>query len=501
MRVLFYNWIDYLDAENRGGGVSIYQKNVIAELQYRSDVEVSFVSAGISYDIPGKPPRWERLRHGKHTNRQRHFEIVNSGVLAPAHHCFGDRAQMEHVATQEAFFDFLEQTGPYDVVHFNNFEGLPASVLSLKARWPRTKVIFSLHNYYPFCPQVNFWHKEAETCEDFASGSKCVDCLTGGHDSNHVKLANGLAYNLKRLGLNPGSRAFHYTFVWTMRVGRRAVGLLKQIKRLLRRKLTSQHTEIQGRSQIEKGFVTRRHTMVEVINQNCDLVLCVSDAVRDIAIRYGLKSHLCTTSYIGTRQADAFKTTEPRSTLLGRDGTLSLGYLGYMRRDKGFHFLLEALETLPAELSSRVSLTVAARKSNDEMMSRLHGLEPQFAEIKHVDGYSHDDLDDLLAGIDVGVVPVLWHDNLPQVAIELHSRHIPLLTADMGGAKELSNCPEMTFPAGDIHAFHARIAALLNNEVDISEYWASARTPTTMDVHINELLAHYSADPPSPLSQ
>ena len=46
-----------------------------------------------------------------------------------------------------------------------------------------------------------------------------------------------------------------------------------------------------------------------------------------------------------------------------------------------------------------------------------------------------------------GVVPVLWHDNLPQVAIEMHARHIPLLTSDMGGAQELGNCPEMVFAA------------------------------------------------------
>ncbi|WP_412552925.1 glycosyltransferase [Shimia sp. MIT1388] len=498
MKILFYNWVDYLDAENRGGGVSIYQRNVMKALAQRPDVDVSFLTSGLSHDLPARQPRWEALRHGRDRSRQNHFELVNSGVLAPAHHCFGDPAQTDHPATTDCFFDFIERTGPYDVIHFNNLEGLPVSALSLKQRWPQTKVVFSLHNYYPFCPQVNFWFQEKETCDDFDGGAKCSNCLTGGHNPHHIKLANGLAYRLKRSGLEPGSRRFHYSFVWTMRIGRRAVGLQRRLKALFRGKDNAMPGNGSAPKVATKRFANRRDVMVKTINENCDLVLCVSDAVRQIAVQYGLRPDLCATSYIGTQQAEAYTRTEPRQSILREDGTVSLGFLGYMRRDKGFMFLLEALETLPAELAKRVRFTAAARKGDETTMARLKALQGQLAEVTHVDGYSHDDLEALLAGIDVGVVPVLWHDNLPQVAIELHSRHIPLLTADMGGAQELGNCPEMVFRAGDVAAFHARIAAILNGEVDMDAYWQSARAPTTMDSHINELLAHYSGETESP---
>ncbi|WP_294230284.1 glycosyltransferase [uncultured Shimia sp.] len=493
MKILYYNWVDYLDSENRGGGVSIYQRNVMAELSQRPDIEVSFLTAGLSHDLPAKQPRWERLGHGKIPDRPHHYEIVNSGVLAPAHHCFGDQAQVNHSATQAAFFDFIEQTGPYDVIHFNNIEGLPVSALALKETWPHTKIILSLHNYYPFCPQVNFWYQEKETCDDFAEGRKCADCLTGGHDPHHIKLANGLAYRLKKRGLEPGSRGFQYSFVWIMRLGRRVVGLQKRLKHLLNPKTTATPVAAKDSTQTAEAFALRRTTMVETINQNCDLVLCVSEAVRDIAVQFGLRPEACTTSYIGTQQAEAFSRTPPRTQLLRDDGTFTLGFLGYMRRDKGFMFLLDALEALPDELAKRVRFTAAARQGDEETMVRFGKLSDRLAELTHVDGYSHDDLEALLAGIDVGVVPVLWHDNLPQVAIELHSRHIPLLTADMGGAQELANCPDMVFPAGDVQAFCARISAILNGEIDMDAYWQSARAPTTMDTHIHELLSNYTA--------
>jgi hypothetical protein len=88
-------------------------------------------------------------------------------------------------------------------------------------------------------------------------------------------------------------------------------------------------------------------------------------------------------------------------------------------------------------------------------------------------------------------VPVLWHDNLPQVAIEMHARHIPILTSDMGGAQELGNCPEMVFAAGDTTDFHARIAALLAGRIDMERYWENARAPVTMAEHMAALGDHY----------
>ena len=39
MKILYYNWVDYLDAERRGGGVSVYQKNLIAALEGDPEVE------------------------------------------------------------------------------------------------------------------------------------------------------------------------------------------------------------------------------------------------------------------------------------------------------------------------------------------------------------------------------------------------------------------------------------------------------------------------------
>ena len=82
--------------------------------------------------------------------------------------------------------------------------------------------------------------------------------------------------------------------------------------------------------------------------------------------------------------------TVAKSSILRRDGTLTLAYLGYMRRDKGFFFLLDALESLPAEITARLRLVICAGRGDDGTMHRLAALSDHFAGLYYANGYAHD---------------------------------------------------------------------------------------------------------------
>jgi hypothetical protein len=526
MRLLLYNWVDCLDEERRGGGVTLYQKNLMRACLAAGDIDLRVLSAGISYDlIPGRP-RWERLRHGPDEARACRFEIVNSGVLAPAHNAFGDAAQIDHPATVAAFADFLAREGPFDAVHFNNLEGLPAMVLALKERFPATRFVLTLHNYYPLCPQVNLWWQERAHCADFDGGRACTDCLPHRHNPQVVRAAHALAYRLKRAGIRPGTALFDTVFRTVMRTGGRGLRLATRTRRRLRRMASGLRMRGGVRRHMQNGipggmqedmrdgplgaapramlmpagpppaaeaFAARRARMVALINAHCDRVLCVSDRVRALAEAHGMHPGILRTSYIGTAHAARFAATPPRPAILRADGTLGLGYLGYMRADKGFPFLLQALAALPAALAARLHLTVAAPAGEAAMLALLQAVGARCASLTFHDGYAQEALDAILAGVDVGVVPVLWEDALPQVAIEMHARRIPLLTSDRGGARELAGCDAMVFRAGDAGDFAGRIAALLEGRITAAAYWAGpVRAPLDMAAHLAELRGHYA---------
>lgn len=495
MKVLYYNWVDYLDDENRGGGVSLYQRNILSALEGQDEIEANFLSSGVSHDLINTRPRWENTRHGPTHNQDRRFEIVNSGVVSPAHFSFGNPRQVEHKPTRDCFFDFIEKTGPYDVIHFNNLEGLPASVLELKLRWPNCLVVVSLHNYYPFCSQVNFWYKEQENCTDFDGGRKCHDCLPVPKDERFLRVAHAVAYRLKCLGIRPGSQSFDTAFHLVLGAGRRLERGYRKLRQLFSKGRKRKVAAINSlRSQGAK-FAARRDGMIKLINANCDQVLCVSNSVARLATHFGLDPDLLHVSYIGTGHAERFDSTVPRASLTRPDGTVNLAFLGYMRRDKGFFFLLEALESLPEELAGRVRLLVAARSVGEPAMERLRQLGRRLGGLQFYDGYDQADLDALLGDVDLGVVPSLWNDNLPQVAVEMHARHIPLLVSDMGGARELAGFDELVFRAGDHASFQTCLEAVLANEINLEAYWAGARHPVSMQEHLEALKTLYNVLP------
>jgi glycosyltransferase involved in cell wall biosynthesis len=483
MRVLYYNWADYLDPEGRGGGVTLYQRNLIEGLADRPDIQADFLSAGIAHDLRGRAPRWE-LAPGKPPR----YEIVNSGLPAPSHHAFAHPAEIEHAETEAVFEDFVARNGPYDILHFQNLEGLPARVLAQKQRWPKTRVILTLHNYYPFCPQVNLWRRESTHCTDFQNGRACVECLPRRIDPRLPRAMNAAAYRLRSIGIRPGTALFAALYRPGIWAARRAV----RLARMLRGGSSAERADAEAASDAAARFARRRKDMVGLINAHCDRVLCVSHRVTELAASYGIDRRLIRTVYIGTDEAKKFVQTSPRPAFLKPDGTLTLAFLGYMRRDKGFYFLLDAIEALPDAMARRLRLVIAARRGDTAVTARLDALRQRLASLQHYDGYKRSALDSLLADVDLGVVPVLWEDNLPQVAIEMHARHIPLLTSDRGGARELGNCPALVFRAGDTVDFAERLGAVLDGRVTPAQYWATAMPPVGMADHLAELMQIYA---------
>jgi len=468
VRILHYNWVDPCDPAARGGGVRIYAKALMDEQRRSGGHDCAALSAGMVYDLSSRAkPRWQACGPGR-------FEFVNTRPVAPSHAEFAAAAQIANPATEALFRDFLLQTGPYDVIHFHGLEGLPARVLSLRRDFPNTRFVLSLHNYYPFCPQVNLWWQERAHCSDYDNGARCRTCLPVAPNPLAVRRAYAVETAFARIGAPAGSWPYDRVLRPALSAGWQALKAVRGRKPAL--------PAPDRPDTAAPDYAKRRAEMVNLLEQYCDEVLAVSDRVRDIAQGFGVtKARTC---YIGTRHAEAWGRTRPRP--LGAD-PLRLIYLGYMRADKGFFFLLSALEALPDQTLARLHLTVAARKGPAQVMARLRGLRPRLAGLTLHDGYAAADLDRIVAQADIGIVPPLWEDNLPQVALELHARHIPLMTSDRGGAQELPGTRDLVFRAGDTADFACVLARVMAGQVDLSGYWEHARIPTGIAAHAQEL--------------
>ena len=106
-------------------------------------------------------------------------------------------------------------------------------------------------------------------------------------------------------------------------------------------------------------------------------------------------------------------------------------------------------------------------------------------------GYNHNELRTILKNVDLGIIPVLWEDNLPQVAIEMVANGVPILCSSFGGASELCKSDLFKFNGGDEKDFVDKLSVFINNPELLKEYWPNHPPLVTMKKHTEDLEQYY----------
>lgn len=463
MKILYFNWVPTRAFPFDGGGVSIYQKNVLKYLSKKDDMDVYYLTTSYAYDLMQKKPYIRKCKKSDIHGIQE-FEIVNSPILAPSFFSFNKvESYFLFDETIVAIDNFIQEIGDLDVIHFNNLEGVSAKILELKQKYPKIKFVYSLHNYFPFCPQVNLWYHDEENCLDYRHGERCKKCNIFPVD-----------YKMKMFERSDFANLRH-----------------RKLSKIAGKIFSFFHKP----EPFDKNpdFKFRREQYIKLINDNIDSILCVSNRVKKIAVEMGLESAKCIVQYIGTMHSN-YASKFPN--IISHDGIITMGYLGYMRRDKGFYFLLDTLEIIPQSLANSIRIVIAAPMTDRSAYNRLMKLKNKFCSIEIFDGYKPEDLKNILANVNLGIVPVLWEDNLPQVALEFTAYGIPILTSDLGGAQEITMSNKFIFKAGDSDDFISKLSWIILNKKSLLEFWPSEtkkRLLISVDDHCEDLIKIYGA--------
>ena len=477
MKILYYNWTQFDNVNNQGGGVNVYQKNLIEYMVKNTDNEIYFLSSGLYYDVINNKTY---IKQSKNIfgDKCQTFKLINSKCLAPASAMYDDiNTYLNDNEDYEVLKKFINKCGGFDVIHFNNIEGLSLNCLKIKKDFPNMKIIYSLHNYFFCCPKVNLFYNDEKNCIDYQNGELCRKCLKNIVAKNKIIMfykVNGLSEKLHMTKLNNKIRWY-----------------AKNVLRKLKKKNTQSEKKDNKAININGDFKKFRDKSIDAINNYVDVVLAVSNRVRNIAIRYGIQEKKIFTNYIGTKVAENEKIIKKTHN----DQKLNIAYMGYFNKQKGFDFLIDALEKLPNEIAKKINFYCYAKikdendKINVEKIQKLNG---KLNSAVHFNGYKHQDLPEIYKRIDLGIVPVIWEDNLPQVAIEFVAYGVPILCSDLGGAQELSEAKEFVFKAGNIESFQEKIANIINDRDLLKKYFEKQKKLTTMDEHINSLMKFYT---------
>ncbi|MBI4881616.1 MAG: glycosyltransferase [Planctomycetes bacterium] len=157
----------------------------------------------------------------------------------------------------------------------------------------------------------------------------------------------------------------------------------------------------------------------------------------------------------------------PRSTRLRpAGGTLRVGYIGSINRPKGACLLAEAAAGLAGDLSVDIfgddtlfpdyADEVRAAAQGDPRVRLRGALQPERVY-------------ETLAGLDLLVVPSLWHENTPFVVLEAQAAGVPVLGADVPGIAEIvaDRVNGRLFRAGDAAHLRALLSELLRDRAEV----------------------------------
>ncbi len=483
MKVLLYNFIFPDRTHANAGGVGVYLDNLSKALLERGE-EVILLSSGDEFSPwSSKPEVVFSRKDGFHRAK-----IINSPVIAPAYeNFFSLETYLQNTELDGIPAALKKRFGLMDVLHFQNLEGLTLGFFrETRKVFPGAKIILSAHNYNLVCPQVNLWKDDRQSCTDYEEGRACVTCIP--YRTADLRKRVRATWWLK------AKTRFLPAFVTNGMLRRRNL----PIEDLHRSVELHPGMTILKTADMSSVFRAFRTANIELAQTTFDHVLAVSERTRTILLAHGIASGNLTTSYIGSRHV----TRDQTKRRVRWQDTLHIAYLGYARRDKGFDFLMEALETLPEDLAKRLVLTIAARVHDNSVIGRAGRLGRRLVSVNLINGYDSRLIGPILRPVDLGVVPPLWEDNLPQVAIEFVANGVPILSSDAGGASEIARNPDFTFTRSSTAEFHVALRRIIEGKVSLADFWTREPNIRSFDSHLDDLVSLYKPVdlPPAPIT-
>lgn len=227
--------------------------------------------------------------------------------------------------------------------------------------------------------------------------------------------------------------------------------------------------------------VARLNQLAKIVSPNCFMT--------DLLIRHGVATRRiaqCAFGIDGIAPRDA---SPPRR--LGRP--LQVGFIGTLAPHKGCHVLIEAFKALP--IGQAVLRIYGNPQDFPDYMAAItqssHG--PQ--NITFCGTFPNAQIADVLAELDVLVVPSLWYENTPLVLYSAQAARCPVVASDFPGISEVitHGLNGLLFEAGNPTALAQQLRRLLDEPGLQATLSAGVQAPKSTASYVDELLAIWAS--------
>lgn len=174
---------------------------------------------------------------------------------------------------------------------------------------------------------------------------------------------------------------------------------------------------------------------------------------------------------------------------------LTFGFLGSFVQHKAPHLLVEAMAKVKGDC--RANLRGRASDFVDYSAPMLAAAQRD-ARVAVEGPYERSQLAQVLATIDVLVVPSTWHENAPFVVLEARAAGLPVLASRFGGLVEVvrDEVDGELFAPGDANDLAMRMQRLVDEPERLARYRAAVQPPKSLATAVDEFEAHYRGAAP-----
>src|SRR5262245_36700584 len=171
-------------------------------------------------------------------------------------------------------------------------------------------------------------------------------------------------------------------------------------------------------------------------------------------------------------------------------GAPRFGFIGTLSEPKGVHLLVDAFSRTTGDAS--LSLYGELGWFPD-YVAALRARAGADARVRFAGRIAPDQVRDVLADIDVLVVPSLWYENSPLTIREAYLARVPVITTDLGGMREhvREGAGGLLFPWNDAERLRRHLQALIDDPRRIDQLAAALPPVRSIDDHADEIASLY----------
>jgi glycosyltransferase involved in cell wall biosynthesis len=361
------------------------------------------------------------------------IEIVYNRVIADLEETY-DEPGMEAVARQ-----VLATLRP-DLVHVQSLVYFGVGLLRA-ARALQIPVTMTLHEYHLLCPRAGLMYDVEGTLCETVTAARCSRCVAG----------------------QPLRRA---------RYPDPPAGAREQ-----------SHAEL-GEARFHARAVERRIARMQESFPLVDLFISPSAFLKQMFEKAGMapdRVRHVPHGFFGGRVA-------ARDYAPG--GATRFGFIGTLSEPKGVHLLVEAFCRTKGDAS--LSLYGELGWFPDYVAS-LRARSGADARVRFAGRIAPEQVREVLANIDVLVVPSLWYENSPLTIREAYLARVPVITTDLGGMREHVHEDEggLLFPWNDTDGLRGHLQALIDDPQRVAQLAAALPPVRSIDDHADEIASLY----------